>query len=842
MRVLKFGGSSLAEAERIRGVIEIVRRARRDEPVAVVVSALGGVTDALETAIREASVRDDGWRTTLATVERRHLELVELLIPEAEREELSRWLLERTADLGDLLHGVHLLREASPRTRDGVLSYGERLSAPLAAAALAGAGVEATALDARELIVTDDGFGAARVDPEPTFARLAHALEAARDGRAAVPVLSGFVGASPEGHTTTLGRGGSDLTAALVGVAVAATAVELWTDVAGVLSADPRRVPDAFPLPRLSYAELMELSHFGAEVVYPPTVHPARAHGIPLVIKSSLDPDAPGTRIAAETPESRHPVRAISSIHRVALMRLEGDGMVGVPGIAQRLFGALAQRGVSVILISQASSEHSICFAVAPEESERARRAVDTEFRLERRAGSIDGLAVEEDVAVLAAVGEGMRELPGIAGRLFGVLGANGINVRAIAQGSSERNVSIAVAATDETRALRAVHGAFFSPRRRRIELAVAGTGRVARAFLAEVARTAPELARRDELDLRLAAVWNTRGMALAEAEDGTEPGAEAGAALDFASWETAIAGAGPPDLDRLRRHLTSRRGAARVVVDLTATDALVPLWRDLLQAGVALVAANKVPFAGGFERYRELFQAAATGEAALRLEATVGAGLPVLSTLDDLVRTGDRVLRVEGLLSGTLNFVLDRLESGEPFSAAVRQAHEEGLTEPHPAEDLSGGDVVRKLVILARRAGWELEPEEVETVPLLPQGWDWRALELEDFFREIESLDERWAQRQTRAAAEGRRLRHLAKLELAAPERPGTARVEALALEPGHPCFEVAVADNLLAFTTARYTTTPLVIRGPGAGPEVTAAGVFADVLRAAAETPRPG
>ena len=274
------------------------------------------------------------------------------------------------------------------------------------------------------------------------------------------------------------------------------------------------------------------------------------------------------------------------------------------------------------------------------------------------------------------------------------------------------------------------------------------------------------------------------------------------------------------------------------MVVDLTATEALVPLWRDLLGAGVALVAANKVPFAGGFERYRELVQAAATGEAALRLEATVGAGLPVLSTVDDLVRTGDRVHRIEGLLSGTLNFVLDRLEAGEPFSAAVRQAYEEGLTEPHPAEDLSGGDVVRKVVILARRAGWELEPEEVETVPLLPEGRDWRALELEGFFREIESLDERWAQRQAQAGAEGRRLRHLAKLDL----EPGTARVEALALDPGHPCFEVAVADNLVAFSTSRYATTPLVIRGPGAGPEVTAAGVFADVLRAAAETPHPG
>jgi aspartokinase/homoserine dehydrogenase 1 len=724
---------------------------------------------------------------------------------------------------------VYLLREASPRTLDGVMSYGERLSAPVVAAALTAVGVEAEALDARELIVTDDGFGAARVDTEPTFARIARTLEAASEGRAATPVLAGFVGASQEGHTTTLGRGGSDLTAALVGAALGAEVVELWTDVAGVMSADPRQVPDAFPLPRLSYAELMELSHFGAKVVYPPTVHPARAQGIPLVIKSTLEPDAPGTHIGAEAPESPYPVRAISSIHRVAMMRLEGDGMVGVPGIAQRLFGALARKGVSVILISQASSEHSICFAVAPEETERAQKSVDSEFRLERRAGLIDELTVEEDVAILAAVGEGMRERHGLAGRLFGVLGDHGVNVRAIAQGSSERNVSIVVAAGDETRALRAVHGAFFTPRRRRIELAVVGTGRVARAFLSELAEAAPKIARDEEVDLRLVALWNTRRMALA-------PDDEEGQPLDPAAWEPVVEGAGAPDLEALVRRLTRRRGPTRVLVDLTGTDALVPLARRLLESGVALVAANKVPFAGPFERYRELVEAAGRGGAALRLEATVGAGLPVLSTLDDLVRTGDRIERVEGLLSGTLNFVLDRLGAGERFSRAVRRAHEKGLTEPHPAEDLSGGDVVRKLVILARRAGPELhprlEPEEVGSAPLLSADRDWTELELDDFFREIEAFDDEWARRQKEAADGGKRLRHVASLE-----RRG-ARVEITAVSSDHPCFEVAAADNLVAFTTARYHTTPLVLRGPGAGPEVTAAGVFADVLRAAGRT----
>lgn len=861
LEVLKFGGSSLATPERVRRVAGIVRHARESSPVAVVVSALGGVTDDLEEALRRAAARDRSWENLHRRVRRRHLDaLEELGLASDEAGPQLRDLVERLgSDLRDLLHGVYLLREASPRSRDGVVSYGERLSAPLVAAALTAEGLPAEALDARTLVVTDDAFGAARVDTEATYPRLAAALEAAAGG-GPVPVIPGFLGATPEGQITTLGRGGSDLTAALAGAAVGAAAVELWTDVAGVMSADPRRVPDAFPLPRLSYAELMELSHFGAGVVYPPTVHPARAAGVPLVIKSTFDPDLPGTRIEPEEegkPESGGPeageatggettggaVRGISSIPRVALMRLEGDGMVGVPGIARRLFDALARQGVSVILISQASSEHSICFAVAPEQAETARRSVDREFELERRAGLIEDLAVETDLSVLAVVGEGMRYRAGVAGRLFGVLGRHGVNVHAIAQGSSERNVSVVVASEDETRALRAVHGTFFHPRRRRLELAVAGTGTVARAFLEEMARAAPALATGRDLDLRITALFNTRHMLLAEEDasldGGTEGEGNGVPGLPPERWEEELGRAPAPDLAQLRRHLARPTGARRLLVDLTATDALVPLAVELLASGVGLVAANKIPFAGPAERYRRLVEAAAAGNAPLRLEATVGAGLPVVSTLDDLVSTGDELLGIEGLLSGTLNFVLDRLGQGERFSRAVREAHERGLTEPHPAEDLSGGDVVRKLVILARRAGIAgagdlLEPEGVENEPLLPAAGgddpEWREMELEELFRRLEALDEAWAERQQRAAEAGRRLRHLASLDA----EGGRAEVGVRAVEPGHPCFEVAVEDNLVAFTTARYRTTPLVVKGPGAGPRVTAAGVLGDVLRA--------
>jgi aspartokinase/homoserine dehydrogenase 1 len=469
VKVLKFGGSSLASPERVRGVVDIVAAALASGPVAVVVSALGGVTNQLIAASEAAARRDSGFKEAWRELAERHrLNVRELAGPD-DQESLVAEVDRCCADLEDLLHGVFLLRECSSRSRDSILSYGERLSAELVAAALRAAGVPAGACDARSLVVTDAEFGQAKVDLSATLPRLEELL-IGRESSNSTAVVTGFIGATPAGETTTLGRGGSDYTAALVGAACRAEAVELWTDVDGVMSADPRLVPEAFPLHHITYAELMELSHFGAEVVYPPTVHPARQHGIPLVIRNTFRPEVEGTRVDDAAPASGHPIRGIASIHRVALMRLEGDGLVGVPGTAMRLFAALARKGVSVVVISQASSEHSICFAVEPGDAERAGSAVSEEFALERKVGLVDELVCEQDLAVIAAVGENMCERPGIAGRLFGILGAHGINVRAIAQGSSELNISIVVAGDDETRALRAVHKAFFSPRRRRLE------------------------------------------------------------------------------------------------------------------------------------------------------------------------------------------------------------------------------------------------------------------------------------------------------------------------------------------------------------------------------------
>jgi aspartokinase/homoserine dehydrogenase 1 len=818
-RVMKFGGASLADAPRIRHAVGIVQRAAREARPVVVVSALHDVTDQLLELARRATDRDDAWREASSAMRARHLGLVPELALPAERQPLQETLERLFADLEDLLHGVSLLRECSPRTRDAVLSVGERAAAPLVAAAVRAAGAPAFDVDARRLVLTDTDFGRARVDVDETFRRIREALA----GTSAVPVVTGFLGATAKGETTTLGRSGSDYTASLFAAALGADALELWKDVDGVLSADPRLVPGAFPLAELSYAELMELSHFGAKVIHPPSLHPARRHGVPLFIRNVNRPDSRGTVVLERATPSPHPVRGISAIPRVTLLRLEGDGMVGVPGVAMRLFGALARHKVSVILISQASSEHSICFAVSPDDAGAAQAAVSEEFVLERRVGLVDDLVVDEECSVLAVVGEGMREQPGLAGRLFGVLGARGVNVRAIAQGSSELNLSLVIGRDDQRRAVDAVHDAFFAPDRVDAAIAVLGTGNVGGTLLRQI----QELAARpgSPVRLRLVGVANGHHMALDRTGDG----------LPLAAWRQQLAGGAPTDLDRVADAIVEARGGApRVLVDCTASTDTARIFPRLLGAGVSVVAANKIPFSSRLASFDELRAAARLGGASLRYEATVGAGLPVLSTLASLVAAGDRVRRIEGVLSGTLNFLSERLRAGDRFSAAVREAHRSGYTEPNPWDDLSGEDVRRKLCILARTAGLAVEPGEIEVVPPVP-GTGWNRLGLEALLARLAEHDGEIESARIAAEAAGQRLRFVAAL---APPAPGGAAELSARLRPvgpEHPCFELLGADNLIAFTTDRYCTSPLVVRGPGAGPEVTAAGVLADLIEAA-------
>ncbi|MEO8501133.1 MAG: bifunctional aspartate kinase/homoserine dehydrogenase I, partial [Vicinamibacteria bacterium] len=771
----------------------------------------GGVTNALIDASQAALTGAPSWRSDLERIVERHVQAAVDLVGPGERASVVASIQEAADELRERLHGVSLLRECTPRTLDGILSFGERISALIVAAAFRETGRKATACDARSLIVTDRTFGAAHVDLDRSSDRIL----AWWQDQPALPVVTGFIGATESGETTTLGRGGSDYTAALIGATLDATAIEIWTDVDGVMSADPRLVPAAFSLESLRYDELMELSHFGARVVYPRAVHPARASQIPLVIKNTLNPSFPGTWVREDASGSPRGVRGVASISHVALLRLEGDGMVGVPGIAMRLFGALARESVSVILISQASSEHSICFAIEPSAVARAQESIGAEFALERQAGLIDDLVVEADACVIAVVGAAMRDTPGSAGRIFGVLGEAHVNVRAIAQGSSELNVSCVVGRDDEKRAVNAIHEAFFADHRT-VSIHIAGVGRVGRRLIEQMTAQTEGLRHRAGLRLEIDGVATSRRMLI-------RPGI-AGEGLRDALEKEGVS----TDLGALARATMFSRRSSAVFVDCTDSEDTIPHYATLLDAGVHVVSANKRPFGGDLRVYQALKKGRRRGRGALFHETTVGAALPVVGTLSDLVRTGDRVRRIEGALSGTLGFLTTRIADGVAFSVALKEAHELGYTEPNPREDLSGGDVARKILILAREAGMAIEASSVRRDSLLPST-EWDALPIAEFWQRVKELDEGMEKRVQQASVEGGRLVYLASVV------DGVAEVGLRRVEPSSPFASLRGGDNMVALWTDRYPTSPLVVRGPGAGPDVTASGVFADIIRAA-------
>ncbi|MGQ0562211.1 MAG: bifunctional aspartate kinase/homoserine dehydrogenase I [Gemmatimonadota bacterium] len=819
MTVMKFGGTSLGTAERIRGVVELVAQRAAEHGTVVVVSAMAGATNDLITAAQLGTKADAEAGALVTALCERHRQALAALAPKAELPNLGRTLDSWCSDLASLVHGISLVRDCSPRVLDAVAAYGELFSATLVAAALRARGIPAAALDAREVIRTDDTFGRAVVDRKQSYERVRARLAP----ESVTAVVTGFIAASEDGSTTTLGRGGSDYTATLVGAAIGASAIEIWTDVDGVMSAVPRLVPQAFSLERMTYTELMELSHFGAKVVYPPSVTPASEAGIPLAIRNTLNPEFPGTWVlpdehdAGADAQPVNAVRGISSINSVALCRLEGAGMVGMPGIAGRLFGALAREGISVILISQASSEHSICFALEPGAVALARRRIDAEFEVERRAGVVDPVVIEEGFSVIAAVGEGMRHTPGISGRLFDVLGRNGINVRAIAQGSSELNISLVAARSDEERALRLIHDAFFLPRVRTVHVYVAGTGRVGSALLDQLAAESPQLGSRLGVRLIIAGIARSN-VALVLPE---------GIALD--QWREHL-GRASTETALMVDSVLQSPNAHRVFVDCTANTEVANSYERLLRNGVAIVSANKIALSGSMQRYGELRAAARMGNG-LYAETTVGAGLPVLRPIADLVATGDHVNRIEGVLSGTLSFLFAQVMSGTPFSDAVRCAHRLGFTEPDPRDDLSGRDVARKLLILGREAGFEIEPHQVDVKPVL-DGEQWATMSEAEFWAALPSVDAHFEQLRQQAIASDAVLCYLGAIDTAG------AAVALRTIDRAHPCAALSAGDNLIAVTSSRYAERPLIIRGPGAGPDVTAAGVFADILRAAVES----
>ncbi len=849
-RVLKFGGSSVRDAGRIRAVARIVEEAAvsRGDRIAVVVSALGGATDALLNLARSANSGDPDLDALANQWVDRHLAVAQELgggeitaVVAALGVELRAALAACSDSLATFPHPspsplnerrlVNSDREArTARDLDLVMSFGERTSAPLVAEALRQRGLDALSCDLRSLVRTSDHFGAALVEHEATTAALRQHFSCEQR----LLVATGFLGSTADGHTTTLGRGGSDLTAALLGVALEATEVEIWTDVDGVKSADPRLVADAFSIPALSYEEIMELAHFGAKVVYPPTVAPARRAGIPLRILNTLDPSFAGTLIGKR--DHQQPVRTvtgITSISNVVLLQLEGSGLAGVTGIAERFFGALARASCNVILISQASSEHSICCAIAPDRVEAARQHVALEFQREQDREEIQPLVIETEMSVVAVVGEGMRERPGVAAAVFAVLAENNVNVHAIAQGSSELNISVVVHRQDEIKAVRSLHGSLFEDRATALiepvlEVIVAGIGGVGSELLA--------LLTEDPDRFRVIGVMNSTcqlfGHGASQRHSDTE------------TWRERLERDGEP-VDPLQLVRVARsRGHRCVLVDCTASASLPSVYPDVLRHGAAIVAANKIGIAADLAgssltwqrrgRSAQLTGAPESGShpgldsspAAVSFEATVGAGLPILSTLRTLLESGDRIIELSGVFSGTLGFVLARLRAGSPLSTAVRDAFERGYTEPDPRADLSGLDVARKLLILARLCAVRIDLADISVEPLIAVD---QKVDLASFWRHLQFPDDACAQRLVAAQSRGATLAYLASISL---DHPESAAVGLQSISTDHPAAQLQGTDNLFSIRTERYDQQPLIIRGPGAGTRVTAAGVMADLL----------
>lgn len=806
-RLHKFGGSSLADAQRIRAAAGLV--AADAGPRVVVVSAMRGVTDALVALTARARDGED-WRESWQALRQRHRDTALALAP-AEPEPLLAALDAESdalrADLDALAAGAG----DADRLSERAWGHGELCSAWLMHAALGGHAAGWARLDAREALVVRAGEIGIALDRDASLARL-------RAWRARHPqphvVATGFVARTPDGHATTLGRNGSDHSAALLADLFDAAAVTIWTDVDGVLSADPRLVPDAVRLASMSYAEACELAYFGAKVLHPRTLAPLQARGIPLSIRNTLDPSAPGTLIAARGEPARSPVKGLSLVDGMAVLELAGSGMTGVPGVAEKLFAALHGAGVSVTMISQGSSEHSICCVVQQAQAALGRAAIEAAFADAVAAGQVEGVRVEDGLCVLAAVGDGMVGTPGVAARLLGGLAQARVNVRAIAQGASERNLSVVVAQAEAARGLRAAHSAFWlSPQT--LSVGVVGPGHVGRALLAQLAEVAPALRARSGVDLRLRALADSRRMVL-----------DAASMTPAEAQERLLADAAPAaDLDAFAAHVRAAHLPHALIVDCSASDAVAARYPAWLAAGIHVVTPNKHAGSGDWARYAAIRAAQRDGGGRFLYEATVGAGLPVIQTLRSLLDTGDALHGIDGMLSGTLAWLFNAYDGARPFSELVREARALGYTEPDPRDDLSGLDVARKLVILAREAGRELSIDDVDVESLVPESL--RDVPLETFLERLPELDAPMRARLDAARAQGHALRHLARLHA-----DGRASVGVVALPADHACCHTRLTDNLVQFRSARYAENPLVVQGPGAGPEVTAAGVFGDVL----------
>ena len=804
MKVLKFGGTSVGSVESILSVKKIVEA--EEEPVVVVVSALGGITDKLIKTSNLALAGDLSYQSEFEEIAGRHRQMIEAVIPCGEKRER---LLETTDALLDELksiyQGVFLIRDLSPKTSAAIVSYGERLSSNIVAVLIDGAKL----FDSRTFIKTEIKSGRQLLASDLTH-------ELVRRAFADLPKVSlvpGFISTDADsGEVTNLGRGGSDYTASIIAAALDASFLEIWTDVDGFMTADPKVISTAYTINELSYVEAMELSNFGAKVVYPPTIYPVCVKNIPILVKNTFNPSGKGTVIKSNVAEDQKPIKGISSINGTTLITVSGLSMVGVIGVNRRIFSALANNGISVFLVSQASSENSTSIGVRDVDADAACEVLNVEFSKEIETGAMYRMKAESGLATVAIVGENMKHTPGIAGKLFGTLGRSGINVIACAQGASETNISFVVDGLFLRKTLNVIHDSFFLSEYQVLNLFLCGVGTVGSSLIAQLAQQSEKLKKERGLELKVVGVASGHN-AMFDREG-----------ISLANCRERLANSAPSDLKRLRDEVIGMNIFNSVFVDCTASVDVAGLYQEFLEHNISVVAANKAAASSDYATYRKLKSTARKRGVKFLFETNVGAGLPIIRTMNDLLNSGDKILKIEAVLSGTLNFIFNKISADVPFSETVRLAKEEGYSEPDPRVDLSGKDVIRKLVILAREAGYRIEQSDVEKHLFVPDSF-FRGT-LEEFWKNLPSLDADFERRRKVLEGEGKRWRFVSRYE------EGKACVELCEVGREHPFYTLEGSNNIILLTTERYKEYPMLIQGYGAGAGVTAAGVFADIM----------
>ncbi len=810
MKVLKFGGSSVGNYERIKSVGKIIKDKLNDgEQVAVVFSAFQGITDLLIEIGVKASKGDVNYNESYKLLAAKTNEIVNGLLKKSSKAILKN-INNSLIEISDLLRGIFLIKEISNKTMDNLLSYGERISNYTISEYFKSIGINSIYCDSRKFIKTDNTFGSAKVNLEVTNDLIKQHIT----NFDLVPVITGFIATTVTGETTTLGRGGSDYTAAIVGAALDADEIEIWTDVNGVLTADPRKVDDSFPISYLSYEEAMELSHFGAKVIHPPTMYPAMVKNIPIRIKNTFNPSFTGTLVQKNSVKDRYLIKGISSIDNVSLLRVQGPGMVGVAGIAKRLFGVLAAEGINIILITQASSEHSICFAVLPKYADRAKDIIKNEFYYELKDGLVNEITVENGLSIVAVVGENMRSTAGIAGNLFLALGEEQINIVAIAQGSSELNISMVINDSDLKRALNLIHKKFFFNGYKEINLFIAGIGNIGNKFMEILALRKENLLKFRKVKINLIGVSNSKKMIWSI--DGINEN-------DLGEKFNLIAKSYKEN--KFVEQVLQSKLKNKIFVDCTSGKQLAEQYLLLLKNGVSIVTANKTANSIDYAYYQKLLSIQ-NNNSFFNYEATVGAGLPVLNTINDLLNAGDEIIEIEAVLSGTLGYIFNVLSKDIPISKAIKKAQKEGYTEPDPRDDLSGFDVCRKIIILVRQLGKVIEPseiikEELISKEVLSNG------SLETFYKSLYEVDKVFEKRRREAESKNEKLKFIAEY------KEGRAKIGIKSVGVESPFYNLKLTDNMIVIKSKYYSANPLIIQGPGAGIEVTAAAVFADLIK---------